>query len=70
MNCIARHLETKGLSQKAFAARVQVSQPTVSEWVRGAKKPEGENILKVARELGVEPIEVLADFHLPAGQAS
>lgn len=70
MNCVARHLEAKGLSQKAFADLVQVSQPTVSQWVRGTKKPQGEHILRLARELGVEPIEVLAEFHLPEGANS
>lgn len=63
-NSIARYLEKSGKSQKTFADELGVSQPTVSDWVRGEKKPEGENVTKVARALGVKPVDVLAEFHL------
>jgi len=64
LNCIALYLEESGTSQKAFADLLDVSQPTVSDWVRGVKKPEGENVTKVARAIGKRPVDVLAEFHL------
>jgi transcriptional regulator with XRE-family HTH domain len=62
-NLISRHLESQGLSQAKFAEELGVSQPTVSDWVRGEKIPYGENVRKLARKLRCKPHEVLADFY-------
>jgi transcriptional regulator with XRE-family HTH domain len=63
MNCVAKHLKKAGISQRAFAKRLEVSQPTVHAWVTGTAKPEGENIDRIADELGIRPEQVFLDFH-------
>lgn len=64
MNSIARHLQSKKKSQQKFADECRVSQPTVNAWVNGTKRPEGENVNRVAEVLGVDPAEILLEFHL------
>jgi len=64
MNSIARHLKSKGKTQRKFADECGVSQPTVHDWVRGKKRPEGDNVARVAAVLGVTADEILLEFHL------
>jgi len=53
MNVIKELLLRKGVQQKELAIAIGVSQPTVSDWVRGTKKPAGDNITKLANYFGV-----------------
>ena len=48
MNVIKELMLRKNVQQKELAIAIGVSQPTISDWVRGAKKPAGENITKLA----------------------
>lgn len=48
MNVIKELMLRKNVQQKELAIAIGVSQPTVSDWVRGAKKPAGDNITKLA----------------------
>jgi transcriptional regulator with XRE-family HTH domain len=50
---IARLREDRGLSQADLAARVGISQPTLSRFERGAGKPDALTMKKLAAELGV-----------------
>ena len=44
---------------KEFAAYIGVSQSTISTWWNDERKPEGDNLLKLAMKLGVEVYDVL-----------
>lgn len=48
MNVIKELMLRKNVQQKELALAIGVSQPTISDWVRGAKKPAGDNITKLA----------------------
>lgn len=44
-------IDEKNFSQKEIAITIGVSQPTVSDWVRGIKTPAGKNLIKLAQLL-------------------
>lgn len=44
-----------GLNQTELSKRVGVSKVAVSQWENGDTSPKGENLLKLARSLGVSP---------------
>jgi len=43
-----------------LALRVGVSQASMSDWVNGKTRPTPANVTKLARVLGVHPIDVVA----------
>lgn len=51
--------EKLGLSKTAFGKRVGVSQPTVTDWESGVMQPNGKNLLKASRVLGMTPEELM-----------
>lgn len=44
---------------KEFAAYIGVSQSTISNWWNDDRKPEGENLQKLAAKLGIEVYDIL-----------
>ena len=48
----------KGLSQKALAKELRVDQTTVSQWLRGKKKPSYDIILALYTHFGITPDEL------------
>ena len=48
MTIIEELMKRKGIQQKELSYEMQVSQPTISDWVKGKKKPRGANITKLA----------------------
>lgn len=44
---------SRGVSQTALAARLEVSQPVVSKWESGKCGPQPETVSKVSAALGV-----------------
>ena len=48
VNVIKELMIRKKVPQKELALAIGVSQPTISDWVRGTKKPAGDNITKLA----------------------
>lgn len=53
MNKIKELREKYGLPQKAFAADIGVTQPTVSDWESGRKVPSAKSTAKIADYFGV-----------------
>lgn len=47
----------KGFSQQKFAAAIGVNQTTVSQWLRGKKKPTYDNIYLICVEFNIMPNE-------------
>jgi transcriptional regulator with XRE-family HTH domain len=46
--------ETAGLDQKALAAKVGVSKPTISRWESDRDRPRGEHLFRLAETLQVD----------------
>lgn len=44
---------------KEFAAYIGVSQSTISMWWNEGRKPEGDNLRKLAEKLGIEVYDIL-----------
>lgn len=57
---IARARADAGLTQTALAHRLGTRQTTVSEWERGASKPDISLWPRIAHELGVDPHDMAA----------
>ncbi|MHA7870608.1 MAG: helix-turn-helix domain-containing protein [Salipiger thiooxidans] len=51
MITLAQFLKSSGMTQKAFADAVSVSQPTVNRWLSGAK-PSWEKAAEIERVTG------------------
>jgi transcriptional regulator with XRE-family HTH domain len=58
MTQLRRHRLAAGLDQADLAKRVGVSVSSVSLWESGKSIPRGRMFPKIARVLGIEPIEL------------
>ena len=59
MKNLAIYLDTRGISQSAFAVTVGVSQPTVWHWLNGSKTPRASTLMKIADETGLSVDQLL-----------
>ena len=46
-NFIFRCRVTKGISRSELAEKIGVTEPDISDWERGKKKPDEENLKKI-----------------------
>lgn len=53
MEILARWLADTGTSQYEFARDLDVSQPTVSDWIRGEKLPSTDNLRRISQRTGI-----------------
>lgn len=60
MSSLKAIMEARGIPQRALAEQLQVSEPTVSRWVRRGADVPTRFIEPIARILGVPPEQVLA----------
>ena len=51
-------MDLKNLSQMKMAKILGVDQTTVSQWLRGTKKPSYESMLAIYEKFGIEPNEL------------
>lgn len=68
---VRKAIDHAGISQSELARRAGVSEPTVSQWLSGVRRPSVENLLKVAAACGMEftmTAEAPAAGDPPAGQ--
>lgn len=68
MDRLRRYLKDRGISQVAFAERLRVKQPTVSDWVTGESLPSAETLKEISTVTGIS-IDELLDHH-PRRRAS
>jgi len=68
MSTLAEYLKAAGMTQSAFAAAVNVSQPTVNRWLGGAK-PSWEKAAEIER-ITNGAVPVSAWVATPAERAS
>lgn len=54
-------LEQRGMSQKEFSARAEISPSTISDWKRKKTNPSADKIIKICEVLQVTPYELLTD---------
>jgi transcriptional regulator with XRE-family HTH domain len=59
VNFIEKYLTEAGISQSELARRLGVSQPTVSDWIAEKKRPSGDKVLALAKEMGISVERVL-----------
>lgn len=59
MDILARWLADTGISQTDFARELEVSQPTVSDWLRGEKLPSTDNLRRIAQRTGISADKLL-----------
>ena len=60
----------KGISRKALAKRLSVSEQTVKEWESGAGIPEDALLTPLAQQLDVSPAELLKGQRAPSDKAA
>lgn len=65
---IAAYLEKSGLSQTELARQLDVSQPTVNEWVHRRKYPNPENARRIV-ELSGGKVTLAAIYGRPKNVA-
>lgn len=54
-------IKQRGMTQKEFSERTEISQSTISDWKRKRTNPSADKILKICEVLQVTPYELLAD---------
>jgi transcriptional regulator with XRE-family HTH domain len=52
-------MEELGLTQSALAQMLDVSQPTVSDWINGNIKPSADRLIKISARTGLSVDELL-----------
>lgn len=60
MKALATYLENTGTSQTEFAKRVGVSQPTISDIIRGVHSPSVDLLKRIAKETRLSVDKLLA----------
>ena len=48
-------MQEKGLSQQAFGDIMGINQTTISQWLRGKKKPGYDSIMLLYQKFDIEP---------------
>lgn len=56
------HMRAKGWTQAELARRAGILRDSVSNYVRGNSLPSPQNLLKIAKALGVEADDLLANY--------
>lgn len=56
---LAHLLQEKGITQKELADRTGLTPAAVSRYINGARTPREIVVAKIARELGVQPIDLV-----------
>jgi transcriptional regulator with XRE-family HTH domain len=61
MEALRRYFKDNSVSQAEFARRLNVSQPTVSDWINGKISPSTENLRAIAVCTGLS-LDALLDL--------
>lgn len=59
MERLAKYLEDTETTQAVLAQILGVSQPTISDWIRGEKTPSADNLKLIAAKTGLSIDELL-----------
>lgn len=65
MNTLLDHFSKLGMTQAELAERLGVRPPTVSDWLRGVKRPKPCRVPDLARELRVSPERLFTLLYQP-----
>lgn len=66
MNKVKEICIRQGITPKELAAKVGVSQPTVSDWFNNKKNPSGSRLTKLSEVFGVSRSVILGLDDLPS----
>lgn len=61
-------LINRGINQVDISRELNVSQPTVSNWLKGTRSPSNKTIAKICELYNVEPNDLLSDEYGLANQ--
>jgi len=56
------YLAASNIKQPAFAITIGVSQPTVSDWIRGETRPSIDNLIAISRATGISIDDLVSDL--------
>lgn len=59
MERLREYMEERGLTQGELAKLLDVSQPTVSDWINGHMAPSASRLLKISKKTGLSVDELL-----------
>ena len=65
--CLAAARRRANVTQQELAARLGKPQSFVSEYERGQRRVDVVELLVISRALGVDPLELFAEFARSAG---
>lgn len=60
MERLRQYLDDHSISQVAFAKKIGVEQPTVSDWLNGVMKPKADKLIAISRATGISIDDLLA----------
>jgi transcriptional regulator with XRE-family HTH domain len=56
-------MQERGLTQAALAKLLDVSQPTVSDWINGNTRPTVDRLIEISERTGLSVDELLKGRH-------
>lgn len=59
MERLREYMTEKGLTQAQLATALDVSQPTISEWLSGKIKPSADSLMEISEHTGLTVDELL-----------
>lgn len=59
MERLREYMLDRGLTQAQLAALLEVSQPTVSDWINGVIKPSAKRLVEISKKTGLSVDELL-----------
>jgi transcriptional regulator with XRE-family HTH domain len=59
---LKKYLADSEMTQAEFALAINVSQPTVSDWINGKMRPTVDSLLTISRVTGLSLAKLVADF--------
>ena len=65
---LTEYRKKNGMSQQDIADRLDISGNTVSQWETGARRPNVDMLVKLARVLGCTPNDILGFEEAEPGQ--
>lgn len=63
MEALREFMTKRGLTQSSLAKMLDVSQPTVSDWINGNIKPSADRLIHISKKTGLSVDRLLKGAH-------